>query len=151
MAKIWITVGVGQNLCRSCIASDLTLYAEAFCFVLSNVLLALVILTILESGKQANKVFLAASEISAWFWVNLFIGRVSTNYQQKSFLFWDWVIINVRKTQTKTNNCGSKQRSSLRILPMIFRDAIIAGFLSFRPSEVLPRSDTSSAWNFCVP
>ena len=58
--KIWITVGVGQNLCRSSIALDLILYAKAFCFVLSNVLLALVILTILESGKQANKVFLAA-------------------------------------------------------------------------------------------
>ena len=34
---------------------------------------------------------------------------------------------------------------------MIFRDAIIAGFPSFRPSEVLPKSDTSSAWNYCVP
>ena len=59
MAKIWITVGVGQNLFRSSIASDLILYAEAFCFVLSNVLPALVILTILESGKQANEVFFA--------------------------------------------------------------------------------------------
>ena len=59
MAKIWITVGVGQNLFRSSIALDLILYAEAFCFVLSNVLLALVILTILESGKQANEVFSA--------------------------------------------------------------------------------------------
>ena len=60
MEKILITVGVGQNLCLSCNASDLILYAEAFCFVLSYVLLALVILTILESGKQANKVFFAA-------------------------------------------------------------------------------------------
>ena len=59
MAKIWITVGVGQNLSRSSIASDLILYAEAFCSVLSNVLLALVILTIRESGKQANEVLLA--------------------------------------------------------------------------------------------
>ena len=60
LAKIWITVGVGQNLCRSSIASDLILYAEAFCSVLSNVLLPLVILTIRESGKQANEVLLAA-------------------------------------------------------------------------------------------
>ena len=60
LAKIWITVGVGQNLCRSSIASDLILYAETFCSVLSNVLLALVILTIRESGKQANEVLLAA-------------------------------------------------------------------------------------------
>ena len=150
MAKIWITVGVGQNLSRSSIASDLIFYAEAFCSVLSNVLLALVILTIRESGKQANEVLLAAYEISAWVWVNLFIGRVSANYHQKLFLLWDCVI-NVRKTQTKTNNDGSKQRSSLRIPPMIFPDAIIAGFPSFRPSEVLPRSDTSSAWSFYIP
>ena len=59
MAKIWITVGVGQNLCRSSTASDLIIYAEAFFFVLSNVLLAFVILTIRESGKQANEVLLA--------------------------------------------------------------------------------------------
>ena len=49
-----------KNLSRSSIASDLILYAEAFCSVLSNVLLALVILTIRESGKQANEVLLAA-------------------------------------------------------------------------------------------
>ena len=60
MANIWITVGVGQNLCRSSIASDLILYAEAFFSVLSNFLLALVVLTIRESGKQANEVLLAA-------------------------------------------------------------------------------------------
>ena len=87
MAKIWITVGVGQNLCRSSIASDLILYAEAFCFVLSNFLLVLVILRILESGKQANEVVLAAYEISAWFWVNLFIDCVSTNNQQNFWTF----------------------------------------------------------------